>query len=140
MTDFRGLYNVRDYKPEDKHFIMATFLKGLYYGESYFSLVPKDIFMTNYKLVAESLVSNPRVNIKVACLPDDADVILGYSILSHDFQAVHFVFVKNVWRKKGIARSLVPQHPTAVSHLTNLGKSLMSKLPTAVFNPFVPLT
>lgn len=136
MSNFQGLYEVRDYVPADKNFIMATFLRGLYYGDSWFSLIPKAIFMNNYKKVAEALVSGNTV-IKVACLKDDPGVILGYSILSKDFLTVHFVFVKSAWRLKGIARSLLPQYPTAISHLTTLGKSLMNKFPTAVFNPFI---
>jgi hypothetical protein len=140
-VDFSGLYDVRDYRESDKSFILATFLRGMYYGESYFSLMQKDTFMNNYKKVGEALVA--RANIKVACLKEDSDVILGYSILSHDYQTIHFVYVKNSkladgdsWRNKGIARALTPRHPTTVTHLTELGKKLMIKIPTAVFDPF----
>lgn len=137
MTDFSGLYNVRDYKESDKNFILSTFLKGLYYGESWFSLIKKDIFMNNYKHVGEALLS--KCAVKVACLPDDEDVILGYSILSKDFQAIAFVFVKSTWRGKGIARAICPRHPLAVTHLTDLGKVLLKKLPDTIFNPFYTL-
>lgn len=134
MSDFRGLYDIRDACPEDTSFIMATFLRGLYYGDSWFSMIPKDIFMANYKMVIERLLQKSVV--KVACLKEDHNVILGYSILSADYQAVHWTFVKSAWRRKGIAKSLVPQHPTYVTHLSALGKSLMSKLPNVTFNPF----
>jgi hypothetical protein len=143
MTNFAGLYDIRDFKPEDKNFILASFLKGLYYGDSWFSLIPKSIFMENYKKVAEALLDPNKTNIKVACLKEDTDVIIGYSIMSLDFMTLHWVYVKSskltdgtTWRQKGIGRSLVPQHPTAVSHLTALGKNLLTKLPTAIFNPF----
>lgn len=129
-------FEVRDYKPEDKNFIMATFLRGLYYGDSWFSQIPKDIFMDNYKLFVENLVGLPTTTIKVACLKDDADIILGYSILSNDFQTINWVFVKLDWRKQGIARALLPKYPTSVSHLTALGKSLLPKFQNCVFNPF----
>lgn len=135
MSTFAGLYNIRDANKDDANFIYATFLKGLYYGDSWFSRIPKQIFMLNYKRVAESLVKGNTV-IKIACLPDDSSVILGYSILSKDYQTVHFCFVKAAWRKKGLARSLVPTHPVSVSHLTTLGQSLLPKLNGAVFNPF----
>ncbi len=134
MTNFQGMYDIRDAKPEDKNFIMATFLKGLYYGDSWFSLIDKSAFMGNYKLVAEALLN--RANIKIACLKEDPDVILGYSVLSQDYQTIHWVFVKANWRQKGIARSLLPQYPTTVTHLTKLGKELLPKFKTAVFNPF----
>lgn len=114
--------------------MLATFLRGLYYGDSWFSLIPKQIFMDNYKLVAEALVT--RATIKVACLKDEEDVIIGYSILSNDYQTIHFVYVKANWRLKGIARSLLPQYPSAVSHLTELGKKLITKFNGCIFNPF----
>lgn len=143
MNNFRGLYDIRDAKPEDKNFILATFLRGLYYGESYFSLMPKSIFMVHYKLVGEVLLASPKVTVKVACLKEDPDVIIGYSILSSDYQTIHWVYVKNskltdgtTWRKHGVGRSLVPKNPTSVSHLTELGKVLISKFPNCVFNPF----
>lgn len=141
VSNFQGLYNIRDYKPSDKNFIMATFLRGLYYGDSWFSLMPKSAFMDNYKHVAEAMLKKHTV--KVACLKDDPDVILGYSILSHDFKGVHWVYVKeskrangDTWRRKGIAKSLLPERPEYFTHLTELGKSLMPKFKDTVFNPF----
>lgn len=113
---------------------MATFLRGLYYGDTWFSSIPKDVFMDNYKLVIQSLLAKSQV--KVACLNEDPDVILGYSVLSPDFQGVHWVFVKAAWRRQGVARSLVPSHPTHVTHLTKLGSQLLNKLNGAIFNPF----
>lgn len=128
------VYEIRDYRPEDKSFIMATFLRGLYYGNEFFKLIPKKIFMDNYKLIIEALL-NKHI-IKVACLKEDPDIILGYSVLSKDFQIIHFCFVKSAWRKNGIARSLLPKYPTCVTHFTTMSLDLMKKFPDCVFNPF----
>lgn len=136
MTNFQGLYDIRDYREEDKNFILATFLRGLYYGDSWFSQIDKPVFMENYKKVIENLVDSPKTLIKVACLKEEHDVIIGYSILSANYHTVHWVYVKNAFRKAGIGRSLVPSFPNEVTHLTTLGKSLMNKIPTAKFNPF----
>jgi GNAT superfamily N-acetyltransferase len=91
--------------------------------------------MDNYKKVAQALVQTQVI--KIACLKDEPDVIIGYSILSHNYQTIHFVYVKEKWRKRGIGRSLLPQYPTSVSHLTTLGKSLLNKLHNPNFNPFL---
>lgn len=136
MSTFAGLYDIRDGAAEDVNFILATFLRGMYYGDSWYSQIPKDIFMQNYKVVAEALLRSPKTVVKVACLKDEPNVILGYSLLSADYQTIHFVFVKNVWRKRGVARSLLPKHPVAVTHLTRLGKDLLPKLEQTIFNPF----
>lgn len=136
MPDFSGMYNIRDMEVADKNFILATFLRGLYYGDSWFSMIPKQIFMDNYKKVIETLVDSPDCVVKVACLKDEPNVILGYSILSNDFQGIHWVFCKTVWRKRGIAKALLPKYPTYVTHLSSLGKSLLTKFDKTIFNPF----
>lgn len=130
------LCEIRNFKPEDKSFVCATFLRGLYYGDSWFSLMPKDLFMLNYKKVIEALLVSPNVRINIACLKDDKDIILGYSILSKDLSTVHWVFVKSAFRKQGIMKLLLPQSMSAVTHLTKLGTTLMSKFPNLIFNPF----
>lgn len=137
MSKFTGLYDIRDIKSEDHNFILATFLRGLYYGDSWYSQIDKKAFMENYKKFINILINNDKTVVKIACLKEDSDVILGYSILSADYQTVHWVFVKQAWRNKGIARSLLPQRPTAVTHLTALGKTLLTKFENQpTFNPF----
>lgn len=137
MSEFSGLYDVRDMVNEDKNFILATFLRGLYYGDSWFSTISKDVFMENYKPVAEQLITSSKYAVKIACLREDPSVILGYSIVSADYQGIVWVYVKSAWRTKGIARRLTPQWPAYVTHLTALGKSLINKFETKpVFNPF----
>lgn len=133
-NDVKELYEIRLYRDSDFNFVMATFLRGLYYGDSWFSLIPKDIFMAYYKQVVEALINKHVVYI--ACLKEDQDVILGYSMVSKDETTLHWVFVKLAWRKQGIARSLVPSTISCVTHLTDLGRSLMSKINNCVFNPF----
>lgn len=130
------LYTVRDYKNEDKAFICATFLRGLYYGNSALSEMNKHQFMEEYKKVIEALITSPKHVIKIAALKEDEDVIIGYSILSSDYFTIDYVFVKSAFRKQGIGRALVPQYPKYVTHLTALGKALLPKFPDCSYNPF----
>lgn len=136
MSDFQGLYDIRSAIESDVNFILATWLRGLYYGDSWFSSIPKHIFMQNYKKITQATLMSPNVEVRVACLKEDPNVILGYSIVTRDEKAVVWVFVKTAWRKQGIGKSLLPAAPDYVTHLTALGKSLLYKLPTAQFNPF----
>ena len=136
MSDFSGLFKIRNGREGDKNFVLATFLRGLYYGESFFSQVPKDVFMERYKRVAQALVNDDNVTIKIACLPEDEDVILGYSLHSRDGKTLYWCFVKAAWRRRGVAKALVPPNPNYVAHLTRLGQSLLYKLPNVEFNPF----
>lgn len=146
--DISSLYEIRDYTPNDKAFVLATFLRGLYYGNEFFQLIPKDVFMDNYKRIAEALIDGNRAIVKVACLKDDSDTILGYSILSSDFSTIHWVYVKSsetkikgtaeklTWRHKGIGKALVPRFPLAYSHFSDLGLKLAKKFDNCIFNPF----
>lgn len=128
-------YTIRGPKPEDVNFILATMLRGLYYGDGWFSQIPKDIFMKEQHKVLVTTMSRPDCSVKVACLPDDADIILGYSVILSD-DALVWVYVKSAFRKMGIARTLVPPSVTAVTYLTRLGYSLLQNYPHVVYNPY----
>jgi hypothetical protein len=139
------LITVRDYVPGDHSFVMATWLRGLYYGDSWFSAIPKSIFMANYHAALERLLSGPS-RVRIACLKDSPDVILGYvvtrkmAIGTEVIDVLDWVFVKAAWRRIGIAKLLVPQTTRACTHLTRSGLAIMkAKMPQVVFNPFIVL-
>lgn len=135
MNEGLELITTRPWNPDtDTAFIMATWLKALFYGDSWFSLIPKDIFMSNYHAFLTRLLQAPGVEVTVACLVEDPDVIIGYGVTTNT--VVHFLFVKKSWRKIGVAKLLLPKTISAVSHLTDLGRKLLPKLSGAVFNPF----
>lgn len=124
----------------DKNFILATWLRNLYYGNSNFGEVPKDVFMANYHRILEEHLASPNTKIKVACLKDDRDVILGYSVYrdAEERSVLDYVFVKQAWRKIGIGRTLVPENVFAVTHITTQGLAMLkTKLPKAHYNPFL---
>ena len=126
------LITLRPGVPDDKAFIMATWLRGLFYGDSWFSLIPKNIFMKAYHAILEAKLADPRTTVTVACLKDTPDVILGYSVSRGT--VLDWMHVKDSWRRIGIGKSLVPQNLSAVSHLSKLGKQL--KPANVPFNPF----
>ena len=125
---------VRPYIASDKNFILSSWLKGLYFGNDWFSEIPANIFFKNYQKVLETILGHPDTELSVATLPDADDVILGYAVHSGD--TLHWVFIKGAWRKLGIARALVPKRITTVSHLTETGRSLKHKY-KYIFNPFI---
>lgn len=135
MNPGLDLITTRAYEANDRPFILASWLRGLFYGDSWFSLIPKDIFMAAYHHFLERLLDSPGVGIKVACLKEDSQVILGYCVYSNT--VTHWLFVKKSWRNIGIARMLLPPQVSAATHLTKLGVKLLPKLTGAVFNPFL---
>jgi len=127
---------IRGYKPEDHNLIASTFLKGAYYGNNYFSMINKNVFMANYKHVLEALLTQSAI--RVACLPDDEDTVLGYSLLTKDLTAVHWVFIKKDWRHRfGVFQMLLPSMLTSYSHFSTQGLEIAKKkFPNLTFNPF----
>lgn len=118
----------------DKSFIFATWLRGLRYGNDWFGMIDSECYFKAYQQVITTVLSSPNTTVKVACLKEDPDVILGYSVYASEL--LHFVFVKKSWRNIGIARSLFPEKVMVVTHLTSVGKSMLKKHPHIKFNPF----
>lgn len=137
MLDKKDLVAIRDTVPADRNFILATFLRGLYYGDTWFRETNKAAFMKFYHGKVEQIIDSLDADIRVACLKDDPEVILGYSILSRTSPVAHWVFVKAAWRHIGIAKSLVPNTTETVTHLTATGLSIIRKNPGVEYNPFI---
>lgn len=128
LIEIRGMY------PDDWNFILATWLKGLRYGNDWFGMVDPSVYYEAYQKVIERILQSPGTDVRVACLKDSPDVILGYAVIRDS--TLDWVFVKSRWRTIGIARSLVPENINTVSHLTEIAKSLLKKHPDIKFNPF----
>lgn len=135
--DITPLVSIRSYKPEDKAFIIATWLRGYYYGEKAIGEIDKDAFMKAYNKRLNVLLDGNKLNIQVVCLKDDAEVILSYAILSHDNKALHWVFTKAAWRKTGLVKKLIPVTIDTVTHLTSVGRSILKKHGNIKYNPFL---
>lgn len=135
VVDKKDLIAVRPGVEDDKAFIMSTWLKGLRYGNDWFELIEATAYYQKYHEAIERLLYFPDTEVKVACLKDSPDVILGYSV--HTKDRFHWIFVKKSWRGIGIAKSLVPDGIASVTHLTDTGRQLLKKYPKIVFNPFI---
>jgi GNAT superfamily N-acetyltransferase len=134
--DKAELIAIRLMNENDKGFIYATWLKGLYYGDTWFKEVPKDLFMKGYRPIIDKLLSSPDTVVTVACLKDDPEVILGYAVQKLDCVTVHWVFVKQSWRGIGLAKSLISPKIGVVTHLTRAGLGILKNHCKIIFNPF----
>ncbi len=132
-----GLVEYRDHLPSDIPFIYATWLKGLYYGNDWFREIDQETYFNKYHQVIEAILFHPHTEIFIACLKDDEEVVLGYSVYSNKGKdaVLHWVFIKSAWRKLGLAKSMVPLNTIECTHLTKIGKAL--KPEGWKFNPFI---
>lgn len=131
--DSRELVTVRDKIESDESFILASWLNGLRYGNEWFKLIDSKCYYSSYHQVLDVMLRKPTVTIKIACLLEDPDIILGFSVYEGD--RLDWVFVKQRWRNIGIAKQLVPDSITTVTHLTKPGKAIAKKK-GLLFNPF----
>lgn len=129
------LVSTRPGTVQDENFIFATWLQGLRHSNDLFKLMPADVYYAAYHKVIESLLNAPGVQVRIACLKDTPDVILGYSVYRGD--TLHWTHVKKAWRKIGIAKSLMPESGIkTITHINKLGVSYLFSHPSLVFNPF----
>lgn len=137
-NDVASLVELRAYKPEDKAFIIATWLRGYYYGEKSIGEIDKQAFMSAYNLRLNALLDSGKLDVRIMCLKEDHEVILAYAVLSKSGEALHWIFTKSAWRKTGLAKSLVPVTINSVSHLTSVGRSILKKYKEIIkYNPFL---
>lgn len=128
---------IRKMKPEDEAFIYSTWLRGLYYGNSYYRKIDKDHYMAHQsQIIAHSLEME---DVRVAVLKDDPDVILGYAVIGtlppRNGKILRWVFVKQTFRRFGIAKKLIDgENIIAVSSLTKTGDALRKDL---LYLPFI---
>jgi hypothetical protein len=125
------IWSIRTANEKDLNFIRRTWLLGLFYGSEFYSQIRNKIYFDNQKIVVEALIKTSDV--LVACLNDDPEVILGYSVTQGP--TLHWVHVKSYFRKNGIAKTLIPQEIKQVTFLTKIGKAIKPK--TWEFNPYI---
>lgn len=118
---------------EDESLIYSTWLLGLRHGNDWFLSIDKDLFFQRYKKIIEAILA--VANVRIACLNDDPDVIIGYSVSRGKY--LDWVFVKRSWRRLGVSKILIPPDITTVTHLTRMFKSI--KKPEWTFDPFFTL-
>ncbi len=131
------LFSIRDYLPEDLHFILSTWLRGLFYNSNTFRGIDKKSFFQHYEPVLRRLIASSRG--RIACLVEDPSVILGYAFYEIPKLDVilHYIYVKQAFRRIGIAKDLMPMKINQVTHLTLLGQKILeSHFKHIKFDPF----
>lgn len=132
----KDLVVIRPAIEDDRAFILATWLRGAYYGEFQASM-EKDAFMKSYHELVEHALDGPDAEVVVAALPQDPSVIIGYAVFKNtrDGRVLHWVFVKSAFRRYGVAKLLLNREIKFVSVLTRQGRKL--KPADWLYNPFL---
>ncbi len=117
------MFTIRPYDAvTDKAFVYSTMLKGLYYSNSFYNEIAKDVFFANYAVVLERLLTKNVTS--VLCLTDEPDVIIGYSIYNESL--LHYIYLKPAWRnKKSLTKLLL--NDTLITTCTHLTEMVLDK-------------
>lgn len=115
--------------------IYAKFLRSLKYGNDFFKLIDNDIYFKVYHDYIEHLLNRENAIIRLAVLSDDETNVLGWSLMEAGI--LHYVFVMREQRRQGIAKELCKSNFHTITHLTNTGASIFSKMKNVKFNPFI---
>jgi hypothetical protein len=76
------------------------------------------------------------MQVRLAVLGDDSDVVLGFSCSRGD--VLDYVHVHKDYRRNGIGCSLISEGIQTITHLTHNGMSFWTAvLPNTKFNPFL---
>jgi ribosomal protein S18 acetylase RimI-like enzyme len=116
---------IRSMLDTDVNFVLSTWLKS-YYEElrrngSKGVIYPKDdVFFQGHQNKIKDLLTKAKCEVCTA--PDDDNQIIGYVV--YDLDSVHYIYVKQVFRKMGVAKALISRAFTArlYSHHTRFTK------------------
>lgn len=125
---------VRPATGDDKNFILSTWLKGNYYGNSYFSQIPQDLYFKEYAKHILEILSAPEVRADVACDELTPGWIVGFCVYKR--QTLYWVHVKKDYRAKGIATLLLKGKQIEVTKGTSRVGRAITEAKRFIFNPF----
>lgn len=100
--------SIRDAQPSDLPFIYSSWLKSYKHDSKLGRSIRSSIFFENYREVLDKLLLNS--SIKIISAPNDSNVILGYLVYSYDLNKdliIHYCFVKQPFRRLGLANTLI---------------------------------
>ena len=115
---------IRPARPGDHALIYSTWRNALWYAEK---RDPKESsqFYKDTSEIIRGILSRPECRVRVACLSEDPDMLLGWSVFLADH--LEFVYVKIDYRRKGLGRLLTKGFKTFSQPQTKIGKSLKEK-------------
>jgi hypothetical protein len=114
---------------EDEPFIYSTWRNGLFYGSlNKENFPPAEQFFREYTARIKQILALPKdfLDIRVACIQDAPEVIIGYAVFTGDLH-LEWVYVKDQFRGKGVARFLTVRTKTVSPELTKSGAAIVKK-------------
>lgn len=126
---------IRPMRDGDVNFILSTWLRSYYeelkrYGQKGCPYPKDDVFFQGHQEEIKKNLPGMTVNICVA--PDDDNQIIGWA--ATDNKCLHYIYVKQVFRKMGVAKKLLESCKfERYSHHTRFSKHICKGL---IYDPY----
>lgn len=133
---------VRLYRPSiDLSFVFSTWLRNYKHSSYFAKRIKPVVFFKGHQAVVEHILKKPTTKVYIAHPKDDSETILGYLACEPSTQTVHFLFVKDAFRKMGIAKQLLAFSEINIeklnfTHWTMPVDELIRKWPDITYNPY----
>ena len=134
---------IRPYNPAtDEGFIFDSWLKSYKFMSQFAKNIPSETYYPSHRQIITGIIARPTTEVLIAHPEDDADVILGYMVKERvSVHVIHYVFIKEGFRRMGIAKRLMEHGEIAPSftftHWTYAMNALVFKIPQIKYNPYL---
>lgn len=96
---------IRPFKAEDIPFIVSCWVKSSYKTGTGYMERP-NIYHKGLDELIKKRYEEGSILAYVACLEEDADLILGFAVFGTDY-TLHFIYVKEAFKRQGISKALL---------------------------------
>jgi hypothetical protein len=117
-------------------YFFSKFLRSQKFQNPLFKLCDDRAFFENYPKYIRTLLARPNAIISFAIVldPSIGDAIIGFSLT--ELNILHYVYVDKYQRRQGIAKALCNKPFDTITHVTNTGLTIFSKLKDVRLNPW----
>jgi hypothetical protein len=116
---------LRKFDPEgDSGFIYASWRNALWFDDKIRDERLAHSFFSKASKAIKAVLAYPTLSVRIACLQDDHNLIVGYSVLVGDH--MDWIYVKIDYRNKGIGRLLSRGVKTYSDPQTTIGKAILA--------------
>ena len=134
---------IRKFSEADTNFVLSSWMRSFRGEDEFHRHIPTQLYWHNQQVLIGKIAATSEVY--VACAEDDPSCIFGWicaEVGRDGSLIVHYTYVKQVYRRLGIARRLLtatgwqPGQPIFATHWTNRCSRLSEKFNVA-FNPYI---
>lgn len=114
------MFKLRMSNVGDINFVYSTWLRSYKHDSPLTKYTKRELFFDQHQKILDRLLSKEGMRVSIACDPDDEMIIYGY--LVYEPNVIHYIYVKDAFRRRGIATTLLNQLQSLdtfeASHLT----------------------